>query len=56
MIRTVAIEPTWSSVGVLGAIVLIRTFLSFTLELEIGGSWPWQRHERPFTPAPHPER
>jgi uncharacterized membrane protein len=43
IIRTVAVSPTFYGVGVLGIIVLIRTFLSFTLELEIDGRWPWQR-------------
>jgi uncharacterized membrane protein len=43
IIRTVAITPTLESVAVLGAIVLIRTFLSFSLELEISGRWPWQK-------------
>jgi uncharacterized membrane protein len=43
IIRTVASKPTLVSVAVLGAIVLIRTFLSFSLELEITGHWPWQR-------------
>jgi uncharacterized membrane protein len=42
IIGTVAVEPTYRSVGVLGLIVLIRTFLSFTLEVEIAGRWPWQ--------------
>lgn len=42
IIGTVAIEPTYRTVGVLGLIVLIRTFLSFTLEVEIAGRWPWQ--------------
>jgi len=46
IIRTVAVSPTFESVGVLAIIVAIRTFLSFTLELEITGAWPWQRrHE-----------
>jgi uncharacterized membrane protein len=43
IIRTVAVTPTLQSVGVLAGIVLIRTFLSFTLELEITGRWPWQK-------------
>jgi uncharacterized membrane protein len=43
IIRTVAVSPTPSSVAVLGGIVLIRTFLSFSLELEISGYWPWQK-------------
>jgi uncharacterized membrane protein len=42
IIKTVAVTPTFESVGVLALIVLIRTFLSWTLELEITGSWPWK--------------
>lgn len=45
IIRTVAIAPTFESVGVLAAIVLIRTFLSTALEVELEGRWPWQ-HQR----------
>lgn len=45
IIRTVAITPTFQSVGVLGLIVLIRTFLSFALELEVSGRWPWQKEQ-----------
>lgn len=48
IIRTVAVTPTLESVGVLGIIVLIRTFLSWSLAVEITGRWPWQR---PRTPA-----
>ncbi|MFI5085190.1 MAG: DUF1622 domain-containing protein [Actinomycetales bacterium] len=43
IIRTVAVTPTFTSVGVLAVIVIIRTFLSFSLELEITGRWPWQK-------------
>lgn len=43
IIRTVAISPTFRSVGVLAAIVLVRTFLSFALEVELDGRWPWQK-------------
>jgi uncharacterized membrane protein len=43
IINTVAIEPTLDSVMVLAGIVLIRTFLSWSLEVEIEGRWPWQR-------------
>ncbi len=43
IIRTVAVTPTLSSVAVLALIVVIRTFLSFSLELEISGRWPWQQ-------------
>lgn len=42
IIDTVAIEPTLESLAVLAGIVLIRTFLSFSLEVEIEGRWPWQ--------------
>jgi uncharacterized membrane protein len=43
IIRTVAVTPTAQGVAVLAGIVLIRTFLSFSLELEITGMWPWQK-------------
>ncbi len=43
IIRTVAVTPSGESVAVLGGIVLIRTFLSFSLQLEVTGAWPWQR-------------
>jgi uncharacterized membrane protein len=43
IIRTVAATPTFASVGVLGLIVVIRTFLSFSLQVELEGRWPWQK-------------
>lgn len=43
IIATVTSELTFESVGMLGLIVLIRTFLSFALETEIEGQWPWRR-------------
>jgi uncharacterized membrane protein len=43
LIRTVAVAPTLVNVGVLGLIVLIRTFLSFSLQIEIDGVPPWRR-------------
>lgn len=43
IINTVAVEPTVQSLIVLAGIVLIRTFLSFSLEVEMEGRWPWQR-------------
>lgn len=43
IINTVAVEPTLDNVLVLGAIVLIRTFLSWSLQVEIEGRWPWRR-------------
>ena len=45
IIGTVAVTPTFQSLGVLGLIIVIRTFLSISLEVEIDGHWPWQRHE-----------
>jgi uncharacterized membrane protein len=45
IINTVAIEPTLQSLLILGGIILIRTFLSVSLEVEIEGRWPWQRHK-----------
>jgi uncharacterized membrane protein len=43
LIRTVAVDPTLDNVLILGIIVLIRTFLSFSLEIEIEGTLPWKR-------------
>ncbi len=43
IIHTVAVELTFETVGVLALVVLNRTFLSFTLELELTGKWPWQQ-------------
>jgi uncharacterized membrane protein len=50
IVRTVAAEPTFAGVGVLGLIVLIRTFLSFSLEVELTGRWPWQKKTAPPPP------
>ncbi|WP_457092946.1 DUF1622 domain-containing protein [Microvirga sp. P5_D2] len=52
IINTVAIEPTLESLMILGGIVLIRTFLSFSLEVEIEGRWPWDRHKGETDQAP----
>jgi uncharacterized membrane protein len=54
IIRTVTVSPTFTTVGVLAIIVVIRTFLSFTLEVEIDGRWPWQK--TPEEPARAPSR
>jgi len=43
LVRTVAVAPTLENVAILGLIVLIRTFLSFSLEIEIEGVAPWRR-------------
>jgi len=45
IIRTVVVSDTLNNVAVLGLIVLVRTFLSITLHLEIEGRWPWQKEE-----------
>ena len=43
IVRSVALDPTLGSLGVLAALVAIRTFLSWSLALELEGRWPWQR-------------
>jgi uncharacterized membrane protein len=43
IVKTIAIELTFTSLGLLAGLVLVRTFLSWTLILEIEGRWPWQR-------------
>ncbi|HET6468714.1 MAG TPA: DUF1622 domain-containing protein [Geminicoccaceae bacterium] len=45
IIGTVAVAPTLYNLAVLAVIVLIRTFLSFALEVEIQGAWPWQHRQ-----------
>lgn len=52
IIKTVAVTPTLDSVAVLAVIVLIRTFLSWSLELEISGRWPWQKRGAPVETEP----
>ena len=54
VVRTVALEPTLVNVAVLGLLVLVRTFLSWTLAVEIEGRWPWQ--PRPAVPSQHPDQ
>jgi uncharacterized membrane protein len=44
IIGMVAIVPTFERLGILGLIIVIRTFLSFSLQIEIEGRWPWQRY------------
>jgi uncharacterized membrane protein len=50
LVRTVAVAPTLPNVLILGVIVLIRTFLSFSLEVEINGVVPWRRAMRGVAP------
>jgi uncharacterized membrane protein len=47
IIQTIVVTPTFASLGVLALIVTIRTFLSFAIEVEIEGHWPWQVRNRP---------
>ena len=42
IIETVAVDKSLESLAMLGTLVLIRTFLSFALEVEVTGRWPWQ--------------
>jgi uncharacterized membrane protein len=45
LIRTVAVEPKLQNIGVLGLIVVVRTVLSFSLDIEIDGVLPWRKAE-----------
>jgi uncharacterized membrane protein len=55
IIRTVATQPTLISVTILAIIVLIRTLLSFSLEVELTGRWPWQSNAA-ILPPDSPEQ
>jgi uncharacterized membrane protein len=46
IVKTIAVEPSFLSLGVLAGLVVIRTFLSWSLVLEIEGRWPWQVDRR----------
>ena len=48
IVKTIAIELTFTSLGLLAGLVLVRTFLSWTLVLEIEGCWPWRRELLPM--------
>ena len=50
IVRTVALEPTFENVGVLGLLVLIRIVLGWSLVVEIEGRWPWQPVRKPEEP------
>ena len=51
IVRTLTVEPTLESVAVLAAVVVIRIVLSFSIEVEIDGVWPWRRNESPADDA-----
>ena len=53
IVRTIIVDPTLESVAVLGVIVVIRILLSFSLEVEIEGLWPWRRWQ--LDRSRHPE-
>ena len=55
IIATVALELTLANVGALGLLVVVRTFLSWAIEVEIDGRWPWQGAQR-LTESPPPTR
>ena len=52
IVRTIIVDPTIESVAVLGMIVVIRIVLSFSLEVEIEGTWPWSRWRLGSVPPP----
>ena len=43
LVRTIAVAPTLDNVLILGLIVLIRTFLSFSIDIEVSGTLPWRQ-------------
>ncbi len=47
VIRTVTLEPTLENVTALGVLVVVRTFLAWSLVVELEGRWPWQLSRRP---------
>ena len=55
VVRTVALEPTLNNVALLGLLVVIRTFLSWSLTVEIEGRWPWQTQASKAKPPVDPK-
>jgi uncharacterized membrane protein len=53
VIRTVALEPTWDNIASLGLLVVVRTFLSWSLVVEIEGHWPWRPGHSGAEPGEH---
>lgn len=49
IVLTITLELSFETLGMLGLLILIRTFLHFFLELEVSGHWPWQGS--PFAPG-----
>ncbi|MDG2437818.1 MAG: DUF1622 domain-containing protein [Ilumatobacter sp.] len=46
IIRTVTLQPTLENVAALGLLVIVRTFLAWSIVVELWGRWPWQPEER----------
>ena len=51
IVQTITIDPTLENAAALGVLVLVRTFLSFSLEVELEGSLPWRRAPHPSSPG-----
>jgi uncharacterized membrane protein len=49
IVKTIALELNFQSLALLAGLVLVRTFLSWSLVLEIEGEWPWRRKPTPMT-------
>ena len=49
IVKTIALDLTFASLGLLAGLVLVRTFLSWALVLEVEGRWPWQRERSPMS-------
>ena len=54
IVKTIAHELSFISLGLLAGLLLVRTFLSWTLVLEIEGRWPWQREPSPMSSRARP--
>jgi len=52
ILKSVVVDPTLQGIAVLGGIVVIRTFLSISLDVEINGHWPWETTRLSMEPAP----
>jgi uncharacterized membrane protein len=56
IVKTIAHELTFIGLGLLAGLVVVRTFLSWTLVLEIEGRWPWQREPSPMSSRARPQK
>lgn len=55
IVETVTVDLTFSSVSTLALLVLVRTFLSWSIEMETAGHWPWQPRPQDHTPHRAPD-